>query len=87
MVDFDWKSTRGETILDAFRLGEGVKKPDSLKSKDFSIILCKESIFSLCLVDTNAIAVIMAEVIALEIKGCITGSIVGGNTSEVSSWN
>lgn len=51
------------------------------------IILRKESICSLCLVCTDAMAVAMAEVTALEIKYFITGSIVGSDTSEISSWN
>lgn len=74
-------------MLDVFRSGGGVEEPNSLRSRDFLIILRMASISSLCLVCTDVMTAAMAEVTALEIKCCITGSIAGGNTSEVSSWN
>ena len=81
------RSTGGESLLDAFRSGEGVEEPDSLKSRAFLIILRKASISSLCLVCADVIAAAMAEVTILKIEYCIAGSIAGEDMAEVSSWN
>lgn len=74
-------------MLDAFELRGGVEEPDSRRSRDFSIILHKANIFSLCLARTDAIAVATIEVIILEIEYYITGSIADGDMLEVNSWN
>lgn len=84
---FNGRSIERETLLNIFRLREGVKELDSQKSRDFLIILCKANISSLCLVYINAMAAIMAEVIVLEIEYCIAGFITSNNLLEVSFWN
>lgn len=84
---FDRRSASKETLLDAFRLEEGVEEPDSLKSKVFSIISCKASISFFCLVYADAMAAMTAEVTTQEIKCCIVGSIAGGDMPKMSSWN
>lgn len=84
MVAFNERFARGKSLLIVFGLREKVKKPDFPKSRDFSIIFCRTSIFSLCLVWADIIAVRMVEVTALEIKYCIVGCITDGDILEVS---
>lgn len=74
---FDGKFAGGKRLLDAFGLKRGVEEPNSLKSRALSIILCRTSIFSLCLIYANVMSAAMAEVTALEIMNYIAGSIAG----------
>lgn len=65
-------------MLDVFGLERGVEELDSLKSRAFSIISRRMSMFSLCLACMEAIAAATVEVTALEIECCIVEFIAGG---------
>lgn len=84
---FDGRFAGRKTLLDVFGLGRRVEKPDFLRCRAFLIISYKASIFSLCLVYADDMAAAMVEVITLEIKYCIAGSITGRDMPEVSYWN
>lgn len=68
---FDGKSAGRKNLLDAFGLGRGVRKPDSLISRDFLIILRKTSIFSLYFICADAMTAATAEITALKIVYCV----------------
>lgn len=86
-MTYDGSSARRKTLLDTFKLGQGMVESDPLKNRDFSIILYKASISSLCLIRIVAMVVIMVKIIVLEIECYIAGFIVGGNMPDVRSGN
>lgn len=61
---FDRKLEVGYTLGETSRLGKGVKKGDSLKSRDFSIMSRRESISASCLAWIAATAVAIADLTA-----------------------
>lgn len=62
-------------MLEAFRLGREVEKEEFLRSKDYLIIFCKASIFSVCIVYIASTAAVMADMTAFAI-GYLTAEIM-----------
>lgn len=68
LITFSKVLLESKALVEALRLSDKVINKNSLNSRNFLIILCKESILSLCFAMTAAIAVVIIEITMLIIN-------------------